>query len=546
MISVLLLLVMVASSLWARTLHVPTAAFPTVQAGLDSLRDEDTVAVALGTYAESLQAPAVHFVLKGDVIPDTGDYPRPIIDPTPLPGSDSLCCLILPLGCDPVIEDMCFRNGPAMYPRLPWHIGGVKTGGPQSAFHRCVFDSTYDGIFLTHNCNIELQECRFLNVWNSITSFYCCGTVHASDCLFTGGGATHVSACGGCWLERCRFASCTYDYQCNLTGSVSITDCEFRSRDPDDICEASPLFLYRSTGVIENNIFRDLRVGTNSIVGVVYACDLDTGVLQISHNRFVNNSVGEHYVGSTGIVLSCNSFGRFGVTHVKIDSSLFEGNSASGGAVFRGIGFDGAGGSATGNHFHNLKWDSTYPGWWPPPVVNVSHSSKPTLRANRFDSTGLAVMDTMHENGDTVDARGNWWGDPTGPYHPLYNPQGRGDTVQGRVNISGWCLDTACTTTEAAKDPFNLHPSSFRLSTYPNPFNSTTVLHLEVPQAEIVRLEIFDILGRRVRELWSGVVADEKEIAFDGSTLASGVYFIRATNTIWNRPLISTKIVLLR
>jgi len=32
----------------------------------------------------------------------------------------------------------------------------------------------------------------------------------------------------------------------------------------------------------------------------------------------------------------------------------------------------------------------------------------------------------------------NWWGDPTGPYHPLNNPDGRGDNVSDFVEFSPW------------------------------------------------------------------------------------------------------------
>jgi len=132
--------------------------------------------------------------------------------------------------------------------------------------------------------------------------------------------------------------------------------------------------------------------------------------------------------------------------------------------------------------------------------------------------------------------------------HSVSNPEGRIDTVYGRVRITPWCVDTAAC--EEPPSPMKHaalpHPSNYLLSAFPNPFNSTSILRLEVPQPEIVRVELFDVLGRRVKELWSGAVAEEKEVALDGSALSSGVYFVRMTNTIWNRPLITTKIVVLK
>jgi hypothetical protein len=63
---------------------------------------------------------------------------------------------------------------------------------------------------------------------------------------------------------------------------------------------------------------------------------------------------------------------------------------------------------------------------------------------------------------------------------------------------------------------------------YPNPFNSTTVINYQLPVVSDVRLVVYDLLGREV-----AVLVEEKkeagryEFKFDGSGLASGVYFCR-------------------
>ena len=41
---------------------------------------------------------------------------------------------------------------------------------------------------------------------------------------------------------------------------------------------------------------------------------------------------------------------------------------------------------------------------------------------------------------DTVDARFNWWGDPTGPYNPELNPSGLGDSVGAQVSFEPWLI----------------------------------------------------------------------------------------------------------
>ncbi len=73
-------------------------------------------------------------------------------------------------------------------------------------------------------------------------------------------------------------------------------------------------------------------------------------------------------------------------------------------------------------------------------------------------------------------------------------------------------------------------PLGFTLyQNYPNPFNPKTTIEYEVPEKTNVTIIIYDILGRKVKTL---VDNEEKvrwkyKVKFDGSALASGVYFYR-------------------
>jgi hypothetical protein len=77
-------------------------------------------------------------------------------------------------------------------------------------------------------------------------------------------------------------------------------------------------------------------------------------------------------------------------------------------------------------------------------------------------------------------------------------------------------------------------PTKFALEqNYPNPFNPTTTFGFALPNATHVRLEVFNILGRRVKTLLNEeVVAGQHKVVWDGVneagvTVASGVYFYR-------------------
>ena len=64
---------------------------------------------------------------------------------------------------------------------------------------------------------------------------------------------------------------------------------------------------------------------------------------------------------------------------------------------------------------------------------------------------------------------------------------------------------------------------------YPNPFNPSTTISFALPRATSVTLRLFDVTGREVQQLVSGTRYSRgiHRIAFDGSSLASGVYFYR-------------------
>ncbi|PID65006.1 MAG: hypothetical protein CR962_00390, partial [Gammaproteobacteria bacterium] len=63
-------------------------------------------------------------------------------------------------------------------------------------------------------------------------------------------------------------------------------------------------------------------------------------------------------------------------------------------------------------------------------------SGLPTIENNVISNN--AEYGIYNNSSDIIDAQNNWWGDPSGPYHPSYNPQGLGDRVSDNVNFSPW------------------------------------------------------------------------------------------------------------
>lgn len=82
----------------------------------------------------------------------------------------------------------------------------------------------------------------------------------------------------------------------------------------------------------------------------------------------------------------------------------------------------------------------------------------------------------------TVAAESNWWGDPSGPYHPLLNPAGLGDPVSDFVSFSPWRTEPA-SAGSSVSGPSAGAPPLVRLTCSPNPFRGRAVLRLAAGEA---------------------------------------------------------------
>jgi hypothetical protein len=72
-----------------------------------------------------------------------------------------------------------------------------------------------------------------------------------------------------------------------------------------------------------------------------------------------------------------------------------------------------------------------------------------------------------------------------------------------------------------------LIPARYRLyQNYPNPFNPSTTIKYDLVGDGIVKLKVYDILGREVKTLVNEQqIPGSYEVRWDASGLASGIYF---------------------
>ena len=82
----------------------------------------------------------------------------------------------------------------------------------------------------------------------------------------------------------------------------------------------------------------------------------------------------------------------------------------------------------------------------------------------------------------------------------------------------------------------NITISKFELSqNYPNPFNPSTIINYELPKSGFVSLIVYDITGREVSTLVNQTQeAGKYSLTFNGSNLASGIYFYQLRSGSFN------------
>ena len=123
----------------------------------------------------------------------------------------------------------------------------------------------------------------------------------------------------------------------------------------------------------------------------------------------------------------------------------------------------------------------------------------------------------------TVDADSNWWGDPSGPAG--FGP-GIGDSVSDYVDFDPWLTSPGVGEFEITK------PLTLNLQVSPNPFRHSTGIKWQISDnSQIINLEIYDVIGRLVRQWDHRTIRLSDRVSWEGTDqgarrLPSGVYFV--------------------
>lgn len=145
----------------------------------------------------------------------------------------------------------------------------------------------------------------------------------------------------------------------------------------------------------------------------------------------------------------------------------------------------------------------------------------------RTDFVVMAGHPALVNTGSTaIVATGNFWDGEQGPFH-VSNPTGDGATVSGFVEFAPWSSRPHASKATWTEQEIS---GTFRLDApYPNPASDVVAFSYEAPSASNIRWEMFDALGRSVRQSDGSSLPPSGRVIIDVSPFPPGIYFLQLT-----------------
>ena len=151
---------------------------------------------------------------------------------------------------------------------------------------------------------------------------------------------------------------------------------------------------------------------------------------------------------------------------------------------------------------------------------------------------------------DYVDENGNFELpiEKDGDYDVLLSTRDNGD-VESQITVSGLEGEIKMTPTGIKDAPTGIITSARLHDAYPNPFNPTTTIQVDMAKTAQASLTIYNVLGQKVKVLYNGKLDQGSRkfnwngVSASGRQVASGLYFyqLKTGNTVQTKAVMFIK-----
>lgn len=415
--------------------------YSTIQEAIDAASPGDTIFILSGTYR---CAHAKHTL--GNIL---------INKPISLIGEDANSTIIVGSGNEAVI---CIVSNNVKVNNLTICGGdiGIK-------LERCMNCSISNNILWNNSYGIFLYESSYNTIKNNIAY----SNLHA-----------------GIFLQRCSSYNTIDNNTCSSNGG-------FIEKEGRLSPFGAGIYLWQfcKFNVISNNVLNSnleygmkLHVLSNNNIVVNNTCinnQCGIFVMFSDNNLIANNTISSnrdigiflHLLSTKNMIFNntCNLNGGDGVRLELSDSNILKNNELS-----------------------NNRWCGI--------TLWACMGNKINWNNIKGNSEGGCVAEASKE----VDATLNWWGDPSGPYHPTLNPSGKGDRVSEDVLFEPWL-----------NAPVGMRKQVFRISDLQiNPIEVKVgeIVNISVKVTNIGEVEGVYMVSLRI----SGVEVENKTVTLSG------------------------------
>jgi len=209
------------------------------------------------------------------------------------------------------------------------------------------------------------------------------------------------------------------------------------------------------------------------------------------------------YGGGSGTSAALNIY----TSSVSVDRSEVSYSTA------RGIYIGGANPSVQRSKIANNNTDGIY----------TTSGALPVLSNNQITDNVYFGVNNVDGSVD-VDARNNWWGDSTGPYHASLNPSGQGNPVSDHVLFDPWNITTSVS-------EINLNEGLVLGQHYPNPASGKITVPFEMEKTGRVLLRLVNMEGKVLKTILDeSRAAGAHQVEFNSEGLTNGTYLLRLTS----------------